>query len=66
MFLFECAGFTLALLGLEAVRGRPLDKGTEATIADVGSTLLILAAIFLVGRDLGRVALWLLGPDQSM
>ena len=55
------SGGALTLLGLEAIRKKPLSRETEDLIQYAGYAFLVLAAIWLVTRDLENLALFLSG-----
>ena len=50
------AGGALALLAIEAVRRQALDRDTEGLINYGGYAFLVLSGIYLLTRDLDRMA----------
>ena len=48
-------GSRVALLGLEALRGKPMDPEKETMIHLVGFALLILLMVFVTYQDILRV-----------
>jgi len=55
----------MVFLLLEAGRGKPVDKDTEALINYAGYALLILSAIYLFARDLDTLALYFLSGEGT-
>lgn len=55
------SGGSLALLFLEAGRGKPINKNSEALINNAGVALLLAFAIYFLTKDLGRLVPSLLG-----